>query len=68
MYSLVFGDEGVNQVATILRDELAQNVRLVGSTSLSQLNSSLVNTKELERDIYDGPYDSPVKTLLAKLY
>ncbi|GAA5978120.1 hypothetical protein JCM5350_007402 [Sporobolomyces pararoseus] len=67
MYSLVFGEEGVNQVATILRDELAQNVRLVGSTSLSQLNSSLVNTKELERDIYDGPYDSPVKTILAKL-
>ncbi|GAA5948097.1 hypothetical protein JCM3765_007108 [Sporobolomyces pararoseus] len=67
MYSLVFGDEGVNQVATILRDELAQNVRLVGSTSLSQLNPSLVNTKELERDIYDGPYDSPVKTILAKL-
>lgn len=67
MYSLAFGDEGVNQVATILRDELAQNVRLVGSTKLSQLNPSLLNAQELERDIYDGPYDSPVKTILAKL-
>jgi len=67
MYSLVFGDEGVNQVATILRDELAQNVRLVGATKLSELSSALVNTKELERNMYDGPYESPVKTILAKL-
>jgi L-lactate dehydrogenase (cytochrome) len=67
MYSLAFGDEGVNQVAMILRDELAQNVRLVGSTKLSQLDRSIVNAKELERDLYDGPYDSPVKTILAKL-
>lgn len=67
MYSLAFGDDGVNHVATILRDELAQNVRLVGATTLSQLDPSLVNAKELERDIYDGPYDSPVKTILAKL-
>ncbi|GAA5835530.1 hypothetical protein JCM3766R1_006440 [Sporobolomyces carnicolor] len=67
MYSLAFGDDGVNHVATILRDELAQNVRLVGATTLSELDPSLVNAKELERDIYDGPYDSPVKTILAKL-
>ncbi|GAA5893659.1 FMN-dependent alpha-hydroxy acid dehydrogenase [Sporobolomyces salmoneus] len=67
MYSLAFGDDGVNQVATILRDELAQNVRLVGSTKLSQLEPSLVNASELEQDIYNGPYDSPVKTVLAKL-
>lgn len=67
MYSLVFGDEGVNQVATILRDELAQNTRLVGATRLSELSASMVNTKEIERDLYDGPYESPVKTILAKL-
>ncbi|GAA6012024.1 hypothetical protein JCM11491_000141 [Sporobolomyces phaffii] len=68
MYSLVFGDAGVDHVATILRDELAQNVRLVGATKLSDLDPALVNARDLERDIYDGPYESPVKTLLvAKL-
>ncbi|GAA5925853.1 FMN-dependent alpha-hydroxy acid dehydrogenase [Sporobolomyces koalae] len=67
MYSLTFGQEGVNQVATILRDELAQNVRLVGSTQLSQLEPTIVNATELERNLYSGPYDSPVKTVLAKL-
>ncbi|GAA6060003.1 hypothetical protein JCM10212_001161 [Sporobolomyces blumeae] len=67
MYSLAFGDDGVVKAATILRDELAQNVRLVGATRISELGPSLVNAKELEENIYDGPYESPVKTLLAKL-
>ncbi|GAA5865688.1 hypothetical protein JCM1840_003219 [Sporobolomyces johnsonii] len=67
MYSLVFGDDGVNQVATILRDELAQNVRLIGATKLSELSPSLVNATALEQNVYDGPYQSPVLKVMAKL-
>ncbi|BGP40470.1 hypothetical protein JCM10449v2_004432 [Rhodotorula kratochvilovae] len=67
MYSLAFGDEGVSKVATILRDELAQNTRLLGATKLSEVVPAMVNARELEANIYDGPYESPVKTLLARL-
>ncbi|GAA5959291.1 hypothetical protein JCM21900_003917 [Sporobolomyces salmonicolor] len=67
MYSLVFGDDGVNQVATILRDELAQNVRLIGATKLGELHDSLVNAAALEQNVYAGPYQSPVLKVMAKL-
>jgi L-lactate dehydrogenase (cytochrome) len=69
MYSLAFGDAGVNKVATILRDEIAQNTRLLGATKLSELVPSMLNTRELEASLWDGPYESPVgaKSILAKL-
>lgn len=43
MYSLVFGVEGVATVATILRDELAQNLRLLGAQKLSDLSPRMVS-------------------------
>ncbi|GAA5833349.1 hypothetical protein JCM9279_001498 [Rhodotorula babjevae] len=69
MYSLAFGDAGVNKVATILRDEIAQNTRLLGATKLSELVPSMLNTRELEANLWDGPYESPVgaRSILAKL-
>ncbi|GAA5921744.1 hypothetical protein JCM3775_001798 [Rhodotorula graminis] len=68
MYSLAFGDAGVNKVATILRDELAQNTRLLGATKLDEIVPSMLNTRELEANLWNGPYESPVsKSLLAKL-
>ncbi|GAA5839226.1 hypothetical protein JCM11251_006012 [Rhodosporidiobolus azoricus] len=67
MYSLAFGDAGVNAVASILRDELAQNTRLLGATKLDEVVPSMVNARMLERDVYDGPYESPVKRVVAKL-
>ncbi|TNY24809.1 cytochrome b2 [Rhodotorula diobovata] len=67
MYSLAFGDAGVSKVATILRDELAQNTRLLGATKLSEVVPAMVNARELEDNLYDGPYESPVKTILARL-
>ncbi|GAA6052900.1 hypothetical protein JCM3770_004399 [Rhodotorula araucariae] len=67
MYSLAFGDEGVSKVATILRDELAQNTRLLGAAKLGEVVPAMVNARELEANIWDGPYESPVKTLLARL-
>lgn len=66
MYSLVFGDEGVNKVATVLREELAQNARLMGATSMKEVVPAMVNARELEQNVYDGPYESPVRAL-AKL-
>lgn len=51
MYSLTFGDAGVSHVASILRSELAQNLRLLGATSLAELSPSMVNARELERNI-----------------
>ncbi|GAA6028416.1 hypothetical protein JCM8097_007020 [Rhodosporidiobolus ruineniae] len=68
MYSLAFGDSGVDTVATILRDELAQNTRLLGATKLAEVVPSMVNARALERDVWDGEYVSPVKKgLLARL-
>ncbi|GAA5925027.1 hypothetical protein JCM10213_000509 [Rhodosporidiobolus nylandii] len=67
MYSLAFGDAGVSRVATILRDELAQNTRLLGATKLDEVVPAMVNARMLEQDVYDGPYESPVKRVLAKL-
>ncbi|KWU47086.1 hypothetical protein RHOSPDRAFT_28145 [Rhodotorula sp. JG-1b] len=67
MYSLAFGDQGAERVATILREELEQNTRLLGATKLGEVVPAMVNTTELERNLYNGPYDSPIKTILAKL-
>ncbi|GAA5983167.1 hypothetical protein JCM10908_000181 [Rhodotorula pacifica] len=67
MYSLAFGDQGTQRVATILREELEQNTRLLGANKVGEIVPRMVNTTELERNLYSGPYDSPVKTLLAKL-
>jgi L-lactate dehydrogenase (cytochrome) len=61
MYSLTFGDAGVDKVASILRDEIAQNIRLLGATKLSELSPNMVNARALERDLWDGPYVSPLK-------
>lgn len=48
MYSLVFGDEGPQKVVDILKQEIAQNIRLLGCTNISQLNPSYVNTRLLD--------------------
>lgn len=53
MYSLVFGDDGVRKASTILRDELAQNMRLLGATSVAELVPEMVNTAYLEERIVD---------------
>lgn len=63
MYSLTFGDTGVTRVTEILRQELAQNLRLLGATALTELRSSMVNAKQLERDVIDaGDYQGPETT------
>lgn len=42
MFSLVFGDEGVSTVTSILRDEMKQNLRLLGATSIKELVPAMV--------------------------
>lgn len=54
MYSLLFGDDGVQAVVNIMTQELATGLRLLGCTNLEELNSSLVNTRRLDNLIYQG--------------
>ncbi len=54
MYSLAFGDDGVATVASILRAEIEQNLRLLGCTDVSQLRPEMVNTRPLDMYTYDG--------------
>ena len=49
------GIEGVERVLEILQDETATAMRLLGVDRLQHLGSRHVNTRMVERDIYDGP-------------
>lgn len=53
MYSLVFGDDGVRKVSTVLRDEMAQNMRLLGATSIKELVPEMVNARVLEENVVE---------------
>jgi len=49
------GIDGVDRVLEILRDETATAMRLLGAANVSQLGPHHLNTRAVERDIYDGP-------------
>lgn len=49
------GIEGVERVLEILRDETATAMRLLGVETVQGLGPRCINTRVLERDIYDGP-------------
>lgn len=49
------GIEGVERVLQILRDETATSMRLLGVRRVEDLGMQHVNTRAVERDIYDGP-------------
>lgn len=49
------GVEGVERVLEILRDETATAMRLLGVETVQGLGPRCINTRVLERDIYDGP-------------
>jgi L-lactate dehydrogenase (cytochrome) len=53
------GIEGVERVLEILRDETATTTRLLGSARVTDLRPNHVNTRAVERDIYNGPADLP---------
>lgn len=53
------GIEGVERVLEILRDETATATRLLGVAGVTHLGPHHVNTRAVERDIYDGPPNLP---------
>ncbi|KAI8260569.1 Cytochrome b2 [Colletotrichum sp. SAR11_239] len=48
LYSLVYGQEGVEHLAQILKDEIETSMRLCGITSLSQASPAMVNTLDVD--------------------
>lgn len=49
LYALNYGQEGVEHMFDILKDELETTMRLVGITDLSQASPELINTLDLDR-------------------
>jgi isopentenyl diphosphate isomerase/L-lactate dehydrogenase-like FMN-dependent dehydrogenase len=49
------GIEGVERVLEILNEETSTAMRLLGVERVEQLGERHVNTRAVERDIYDGP-------------
>ncbi|PYH67354.1 cytochrome B2 [Aspergillus vadensis CBS 113365] len=48
LYSLAYGEDGPKHLVDILQAELETAMKLVGITDLSQANSALVNTQDLD--------------------
>ncbi|TVY28273.1 Cytochrome b2, mitochondrial [Lachnellula hyalina] len=48
LYSLAYGEEGVERLIDILRDEVETGMRLLGVTSLAQLRPGLINTQDID--------------------
>lgn len=48
LYALNYGQEGVEQLLDIFKDELEIAMRLVGITDLSQVHPALVNTADID--------------------
>jgi L-lactate dehydrogenase (cytochrome) len=53
------GPRGVERVFEILRDETAMATRLLGVERVEELGPRHVNTRAVEKDIWDGPADLP---------
>jgi L-lactate dehydrogenase (cytochrome) len=53
-----YGFEGVDRAMQLLRDELEMNMRLIGCTSVDQLNPSLIDTRSLFNHGNGIPNDS----------
>lgn len=53
-----YGLEGVDRAMQLLRDEMEMNMRLIGCTSVDQLNPSLVDTRSLFNHGNGTPSDS----------
>ncbi|ODV59906.1 FMN-dependent alpha-hydroxy acid dehydrogenase ASCRUDRAFT_36853 [Ascoidea rubescens DSM 1968] len=55
LYALsTYGDDGVEKAIKILKDELLMNMRLLGVTSLDQLNDRYIDIKGLESRSFVG--------------
>ncbi|KAF5646859.1 L-lactate dehydrogenase (cytochrome) [Fusarium sp. NRRL 52700] len=54
LYSLVYGQKGVEHLSQILKDELETSMRLAGITSLDQATPELVNTLDVDHLVTSG--------------
>lgn len=54
LYSLCYGQEGVEHMISILRDELETSLRLVGVTDVERLHPGLVNTRDVDHLVESG--------------
>ncbi|PWY78380.1 cytochrome b2, partial [Aspergillus heteromorphus CBS 117.55] len=63
LYSLLYGQEGVERLIEIMKDELETTMRLLGITDLSQAHPGLLNTLDVDHSIPNrlgGSYSGPV--------
>lgn len=56
-----YGDQGVYKAIQVLKDEMIMNMRLLGATSIDQLNDLFVDTRSLNRYV-------PEDKLFSKVY
>ncbi|KAL0941457.1 cytochrome b2 [Colletotrichum truncatum] len=70
LYSLVYGQEGVEHLSQILKDEIETSMRLCGITSLSQATPAMVNTLDVDYMVMSeaqGRQKRPLRTPRSKL-
>ncbi|KAF2017490.1 cytochrome b2 [Aaosphaeria arxii CBS 175.79] len=48
LYSLTYGQEGVEHITQILKDELETSLRLCGLTDINQAHPGLINTQDID--------------------
>lgn len=60
------GKEGVARVLEILKAETETCMRLLGVEKIEELGMQYINTRSVERDIYDGPAGLERPTMWAK--
>ncbi|KAH6668091.1 cytochrome b2 [Plectosphaerella plurivora] len=48
LYSLLYGQDGVEQLSQILKDELETSMRLAGVRTLEEATAKLVNTRDID--------------------
>ncbi|KAI5464945.1 FMN-dependent dehydrogenase [Mariannaea sp. PMI_226] len=58
LYSLVYGQKGVEHLSQILKDELETSMRLAGITSLDQASAAMVNTLDVDYMVPSGGTES----------
>ncbi|KAJ3533601.1 hypothetical protein NM208_g7911 [Fusarium decemcellulare] len=58
LYSLVYGQKGVEHLSQILKDELETSMRLAGITSLDQATPDMVNTLDVDYMVPSGEVGS----------
>lgn len=54
LYSLAYGQEGVEHLTQILKDELVSAMKLAGITHVDQAHPGMVNTSKVESIVWNG--------------